>query len=51
MAHFAPEPEPAAEAAVLEHGESAGQALSLAVPRSCICKDMIEHFKDEKTWS
>lgn len=37
-----------AECIVSENGEIAGQGLSLTVHRSCICKDMIEHFKDEK---
>lgn len=37
-----------AECVVSENGEIAGQGLSLTVHRSCICKDMIEHFKDEK---
>ncbi|PFX23934.1 hypothetical protein AWC38_SpisGene11474 [Stylophora pistillata] len=41
-------PRESAECIVSENGKIAGQVLSLTVHRSCICKDMIEHFKDEK---
>lgn len=34
------------ECVVSENSEIAGQVLSLTVHCSCICKDMIEHFKD-----
>ena len=41
-------PRESAECMGSENSEIAGQVLSLTVHRSCICKDMIEHFKDEK---
>ena len=37
------------ECVISENGESTEEIVSLTVHRSCILKDMIEHFKDEKT--
>ena len=36
------------ECIVSENGKSCEQALLLTVHRSYICKDIIDHFKDEK---
>ncbi|XP_022806613.1 uncharacterized protein LOC111343696 [Stylophora pistillata] len=41
-------PRESAECIVSKNREIAGQVLSLTVRHSCICKDMIKHFKGEK---